>query len=160
MTARTIDEMDCDGKLLLCACFEFITFLGYPANYVGRSNPDANMHKVEGVMTEAQWQAAPACNTVRGDTVLFVVLLVLFVLFSCWIDFCLQIDRTYSAQYPRTRVYSGDFLTIAYTPNGHVSWMAPPPPNGCKSMYYHIFPKVSSQLTLLPGALRAHLLLS
>lgn len=50
-------------------CFEFITFLGYPANYVGRSNPDANMHKVEGVMTEAQWQAAPACNTVRGDSV-------------------------------------------------------------------------------------------
>lgn len=82
---------------------------GYPANNVPRTvNPDANMHKVEGVSFEA-WKTSPCCNSP---------------------------DRGYTAEFPRTKVYAGDYITIGYTPNGHTSWMKPnPPPHGSRDFY-------------------------
>lgn len=80
----------------------------YPRAYVGRSNPDANMWKVEG-MSQAQFNSYPACRNA---------------------------DAVYNGNFPRGRaMYPGESMTIAYTPNGHTTWMKPPPPRGPQNMY-------------------------
>ena len=80
----------------------------WPRSYVGRSNPDANMWKVEG-MTQTQFNSYPACRNAAA---------------------------TYTAQYPKGRsMYPGESMTIAYTPNGHTNWMKPPPPRGPQNFY-------------------------
>ena len=80
----------------------------YPRSYVGRSNPDANMWKVEG-MSQAQFNSYPACRNA---------------------------NPTYNGNFPRGRaMYPGESMTIAYTPNGHTNWMKPPPPRGPQNFY-------------------------
>jgi len=89
------------------------TFLGnmdcgaYPRGYVGRSNPDANMQKIEGMSLD-RWYNYPACR---------------------------QANPTYSPQYPMLRTTAGKTMTIAYTPNGHTTWHRPPPPNGPRDFF-------------------------
>lgn len=80
----------------------------YPRSYVGRSNPDANMWKVEG-MSQAQFNSYPACRNA---------------------------NPSYNGNFPRGRaMYPGESMTIAYTPNGHTTWMKPPPPRGPQNFY-------------------------
>jgi len=81
----------------------------YARGYVGRSNPDANMWKVEG-MSQTQFNSYPACRNA---------------------------NKQYSATYPQGRAMKpGEVMTVAYTPNGHTTWMKPnPPPRGPQNFY-------------------------
>jgi hypothetical protein len=82
---------------------------GYPRGYVGRSNPDANMWKMEGMSpTSNNFYNFPACRNT---------------------------NRQYSAQFPMLRLRAGEKMTVAYTPNGHTRWHRPPPPNGPRDMW-------------------------
>jgi len=84
----------------------------YPSNYQGRDNPDANMYKIEGI-TETQFLTYPACKVTPS---------------------------VYTPTYPRLKLYAGQFMTIGYTPNGHTTWMVPPPPNGPRNFYIKWLP--------------------
>jgi len=66
------------------------------------------MWKVEG-MSQAQFNSHPACRNA---------------------------GPTYNGNFPRGRaMYPGESMTIAYTPNGHTTWMKPPPPRGPQNFY-------------------------
>jgi len=81
---------------------------GYPRGYVGRSNPDANMWKIQGMTPAQYYNYAPCRNSAPS----------------------------YSGNYPKMpAMKAGDKMTIVYTPNGHTQWHNPPPPNGPRDMW-------------------------
>lgn len=100
----------------------------WPRSYVGRSNPDANMWKVEG-MSQAQFNVYPACRNPSAQ---------------------------YTAQYPKGRsMYPGESMTIAYTPNGHTTWMKPPPPRGPQNFYVKWTGVAGTQLNTMADVVAA-----
>jgi len=106
----------------------------WPRTYVGRSNPDANMWKVEG-MSQAQFNTYPACRNSGPQ---------------------------YTAQYPKGRsMYPGETMTIAYTPNGHTTWMKPnPPPRGPQNFYIKWTGTPGTQLNTMADVVNAQSILT
>jgi len=117
MTVTNLGDMSCNG---------------YPRGYVGRSNPDANMWKIQGI-TPAQYYAyAPCRNSVPS----------------------------YSGTYPMTpSMKAGDKMTIAYTPNGHTAWHNPPPPNGPRDFWVQWSGVAGQQLNTMRDVENAQTLL-
>jgi len=105
----------------------------YPRGYVGRSNPDANMWKVEG-MNQNQFNSYPACRNA---------------------------NKQYSGTYPQGRAMKpGESMTIAYTPNGHTTWMKPPPPRGPQNFYIKWTGVAGKDLTTMSEVVNAQSILT
>jgi len=106
----------------------------YPRGYVGRSNPDANMWKVEG-MSQTQFNSYPACRNA---------------------------NKQYSGTYPQGRAMKpGETMTIAYTPNGHTTWMKPnPPPRGPQNFYVKWTGVAGKDLTTMSEVVAAQSILT
>jgi len=106
---------------------------GYPRGYVGRSRPDDNMWKIEGMSPNSnQFLNYPACrwNTPR-----------------------------YTSQFPMLKMRAGQKMTIAYTPNGHTRWHRPPPPNGPREMWVKWSGRANTELRTMQEVLNAPTLL-
>jgi hypothetical protein len=109
----------------------------FPRAYVSRSvNPDANLHKIEGLSYDA-YQYFPACQ-------------VLFSLATRNSDQNLQAaGQVYTQRFPRATAAPGQTLTGLYLPNGHTGWHNPPPPNGPRTFWVKWTGVAGQQITTM-----------
>jgi len=74
---------------------------------------------------------------------------------------CRNSAAQYSAQYPKGRsMYPGESMTIAYTPNGHTTWMKPPPPRGPQNFYVKWTGVAGTQLNTMADVVAAQSILT